>query len=233
MKRSEIDGYIDEFLGFTAERQFHLPPWARWSPAEWAEAGPEAEEIRANQLGWDVTDFGSGKFARTGLTLLTLRNGTPGEAARGDKDYCEKVMMVREAQLTPYHFHFDKMEDIINRGGGRLVIRLYNSTADEQLDEAGQVALQVDGITRTFGPGGELVLSPGESVTLAPYLYHAFWGEAGGGPVLVGEVSRVNDDQRDNRFLETLPRFPGIEEDAPARYYLCNEYPPAKMTNVE
>ncbi len=232
MKRSEIDGCIDEFIAFMGERRFHLPPWAGWTPAEWAAAGPEAEEIRANQLGWDVTDFGSGEFARTGLTLFTLRNGTPGGAA-GGKDYCEKVMMVREDQLTPCHFHFDKMEDIINRGGGRLVIRLNKSTDDEHLDEAAEVRLQIDGITRTFPPGGELMLSPGESVTLGPGLYHAFWGASGGGPVLVGEVSRVNDDQRDNRFLEELPRFPGIEEDAPARHCLCNEYPPGKITNVE
>ena len=59
-------------------------------------------------------------------------------------------------------------------------------------------------------------------------MYHAFWGAAGTGSVLVGEVSRVNDDARDNRFLEPLPRFPEIEEDVPARFVLCTEYPPAR-----
>ena len=226
MRRSEIDAYIDEFRAFAAERQFHLPPWADWSPGDWASAGPEAAEIRTNQLGWDVTDFGGGEFLKIGLSVFNLRNGVPGQASAGGKDYCEKAMMVREGQVTPMHFHFAKMEDIINRGGGRLVIRLYNSAAEEALDEASEVRLQTDGITRTFAPGDELVLSPGESVTLGPRMYHAFWGQAGGGAVLVGEVSRVNDDERDNRFLEALPRFPAIEEDAPARYCLCNEYPP-------
>ncbi|HET6429628.1 MAG TPA: D-lyxose/D-mannose family sugar isomerase [Phycisphaerae bacterium] len=225
MKRSEIDAAIGQFLDFAAGRQFPLPPWAYYTPKQWARLGPEADEIRRAGLGWDVTDFGSGRFAEMGLTLITLRNGPLTPAGATDKDYCEKLMMVREKQLTPCHFHFAKMEDIINRGGGRLVIRLYAGTADERLDEASAVAVQVDGITRTFPAGGELELSPGESVTLPPRLYHAFWGAAGAGCVLVGEVSRVNDDARDNRFAEPLPRFPQIEEDAPARYVLCTEYP--------
>jgi D-lyxose ketol-isomerase len=45
--------------------------------------------------------------------------------------------------------------------------------------------------------------------------------------VLVGEVSKVNDDRTDNRFLEEVGRFPEIDEDEPAKYLLCNEYPPA------
>ena len=223
MKRSEIDRYVQDLLDFARARQFPLPPWTTWTPAQWARTGGEADEIRHCGLGWDVTDFGSGDFARVGLTLLTLRNGRPGRAS--GKDYCEKVMMVREGQVTPCHFHFAKMEDIINRGGGRLVIQLYNSTADDRLDEAGEVRVQVDGIARRLPAGGELVLAPGESVALPPRLYHAFWGRPGEGPVLVGEVSRVNDDKGDNRFADPLPRFPAIEEDCPARFCLCNEYP--------
>jgi len=226
MKRSEINRTIQEFIDFAASQRFRLPPWATHAPAEWARIGREADEVRRNGLGWDVTDFGGGSFHKLGLTLFTLRNGRPGGPPRPDrKDYCEKAMMVREGQLTPHHFHFAKMEDIINRAGGRLVIRLYHSTSDEQLDQHSDVAVQVDGMTRTFPAGGELVLSPGESVALPPRLYHAFWGESGRGPVLVGEVSRVNDDARDNRFLEALPRFPAIEEDEPARFCLCTEYP--------
>ncbi len=227
MKRSEIDTYIQEFLDFARGQRFFLPPWARHSPQQWAAMGSEADEIRRAGLGWDVTDFGSGRFPQLGLTLFTLRNGLPGSS--GDpwaKDYCEKIMMVRPGQITPYHFHFSKMEDIINRGGGRLIVKLYNSTAQEQLDSRSEVAVQVDGITRRLPPGGELALGAGESVTLVPRLYHQFWAEPGGPPALIGEVSRVNDDARDNRFLQPLPRFPRIEEDRPAQFVLCNEYPP-------
>jgi D-lyxose ketol-isomerase len=38
----------------------------------------------------------------------------------------------------------------------------------------------------------------------------------------------VNDDNADNRFYEEQARFTDIEEDEPAEYLLCNEYPEAK-----
>jgi len=42
-------------------------------------------------------------------------------------------MVVEEGQITPMHFHWSKAEDIIVRGGGNLVIQLYNSTPREGL----------------------------------------------------------------------------------------------------
>ncbi len=229
MRRSEIDAAVRSFRDLAAAKGFCLPPWAHYTPGQWAAVGPEADEIRRCGLGWDVTDFGAGTFAKLGLTLLTLRNGPPAAPEAGAKDYCEKLMLVGAAQVTPCHFHFAKMEDIINRAGGRLVIELHNATEDETLDEAGEVAVQVDGMTRSLAPGGQLVLTPGESVTLPPKLYHAFWGAEGDEPVLVGEVSRVNDDAHDNRFLDPLPRFPEIDEDLPAEFVLCTEYPPPEQ----
>ena len=115
MKRSEINRYVREALVFLAEHRFALPEWATWTPAMWADCGDACREIRDNALGWDVTDFGKGDFAREGLTLFTLRNGNP---PHDRKPYCEKIMVVREGQATPMHFHWHKMEDIINRGGG-------------------------------------------------------------------------------------------------------------------
>ena len=107
-------------MAFFESHSFHLPPWAKWSPADWTRKGSECDEIRHNQLGWDVTDFSSGDFEKEGLTLVTLRNGN---AKRDRKVYCEKIMMVRVGQVTPTHFHWKKMEDIINRGGGNVLIR--------------------------------------------------------------------------------------------------------------
>jgi hypothetical protein len=47
--------------------------------------------------------------------------------------------------------------------------------------------------------------------------------------VLVGEVSKVNDDERDNRFHDdAIGRFPEIEENEPPLHLLCTEYPPAE-----
>ena len=58
-------------------------------------------------------------------------------------------------------------------------------------------------------------LEPGESLTLEPFVAHAFWAE--GGATVAGEVSLVNDDTTDNYFLPPLAPPRPIEEDAPAR----------------
>ena len=117
------------------------------------------------------------------------------------------------------------MEDIINRGGGNVLIRVYNSTPDEELDETGEVCVHMDGRELTVPAGTQVRLTPGESITIPPYLYHDFTVEEGTGPVLLGEVSQCNDDNTDNRFWKPVGRFPAIEEDEPPYRLLCNEYP--------
>jgi hypothetical protein len=114
------------------------------------------------------------------------------------------------------------MEDIINRGGGRLAIQLYNSTPEEGLDKTNPVHVSTDGVVREVAPGEILELEPGESISLPQGLYHEFWGV--GGQVLVGEVSLVNDDVSDNRFYEKVGRFPEIEEDESPLHLLCTDY---------
>ena len=222
MKRSQINAIMQNADAFIRSRGFNLPPFAYWTPEQWAVRGPEAQEIVENRLGWDITDFGQGDFDHFGLFLFTIRNGHPlNWQTQSGKLYAEKVMIVEDGQVTPMHFHWSKMEDIINRGGGRLVIQLYNATPDDDLDAHSQVQISVDGVRRTIEPGGALRLEPGESISLPQRCYHKFWGE---GRVLVGEVSLVNDDTHDNRFHETLGRFPVIEEDEAPLYLLCSDY---------
>ena len=55
-------------------------------------------------------------------------------------------MHVREGQVTPMHYHPQKMEDIINRGGGNLIVTLHNRDGDRLADSPVQVTL--DGICR-------------------------------------------------------------------------------------
>lgn len=221
MKRSEINGYIERALVIFSHSNYALPAWATFTPAEWKTKGASCNEIRDCALGWDITDFGKGNFEKEGLTLFTLRNGNPADAANG-KTYCEKLMISYPGQITPMHFHWKKMEDIINRSGGKLAIQLWKATPDEKFsDESFEV--KIDGVARTLKPGEIVRLSPGESICLTPYLYHKFWAE--GEACVVGEVSKVNDDNNDNRFYEELGRFPEIIEDHPAKYCLCNEYP--------
>ena len=222
MKRSEINLFIAETIDFFDANRFSLPPFASWTPDMWRQRGREAEGIQQGQLGWDVTDFNSGSFPSCGLTLFTLRNGG------GDlhRPYAEKIMMVREHQVTPLHRHHRKTEDIINRGRaestGDLVIQLYESTEDGGLADK-PVSVVCDGITRHTEPGGLIVLKAGESITLPPHLYHTF--HAVNGDALIGEVSSVNNDADDNYFYPPIPRFPQIVEDEPPLRLLCTEYP--------
>jgi len=226
MKRSQVNYKIGEAIALFDRHSFKLPPWAYWSPQQWAETGDEAEEVRQHQLGWDLTDFGLGDYDRRGLLLFTVRNGrmVDGEPVNA-KTYAEKAMMCGPGQVTVWHTHDMKTEDIINRGGGRFVIELaWTAVGGDSLDEARPIEVQCDGITRRLAAREQLVLEPGESVTIPVGLYHTFWGHPDDGPVFVGEVSTVNDDNTDNRFLDPVGRFPTIEEDEASRYLLCTEY---------
>ncbi len=224
MKRSEINSYIHEAIDLFDEAGFKLPPFAFWSPDYWQTVGEEGDEIRENGLGWDVTDYGLGIFLEIGLLLFTIRNGSFTRKDRYPKGYAEKIMVSRESQVTPWHFHWNKREDIINRGGGELVIELFLASEDNRLSDK-SFDVSIDGLRRKIAPGDKVILTPGESICLEPYVYHTFYGKPGSGTVIVGEVSDVNDDKKDNCFLEKLGRFPEITEDESVLHYLCTEYP--------
>ena len=121
MKRSEINNAIHNAMKLFDEYKISLPPFVNWTPAQWQEKGTEAQEIRDNMLGWDITDFGQGDFSKIGLFLITIRNGNQKNPEKYPKTYAEKLMVVQENQITPMHFHWNKMEDIINCGGGKAV----------------------------------------------------------------------------------------------------------------
>jgi len=225
LKRSEINALIRENIKWIEDKQVHLPPFAYWTPEEWAEKGHEYDEIRENMLGWDVTDYGRGDFRKTGLLLFTIRNGNLRRSEFG-KPYAEKLLISEVDQLSPNHFHWRKMEDIINRGGGLLVLQLWNATTEEELDLEKDVTVRIDGRVTKVPAGGKVYLKPGESITLTPRMYHLFTAKKE--KVLAWEVSMVNNDKTDNRFYEKQARFTQIEEDEPAEYLLCNEYPEGK-----
>lgn len=230
MKRSEINAIIRSADAFIRAQGFFLPPFAYWSVQDWQKKGIEVSEIVKNSMGWDITDFGMGDFTKFGLFLFTLRNGSPKDLASGSgKLYAEKIMMVENGQTTPLHFHWLKMEDIINRGGGKLKLRLYPAGADETLARTGEVIISVDGCRYSIHAGDVVTLEPGESITLQQHCYHEFWGE---GRVLVGEVSSVNDDNHDNRFFLPLGRFPTIEEDEAPLHLLVSDYDNYCQTKV-
>ncbi len=223
MKRSEINTAIETAAEFFDRMGFRLPEYADWTPDRWLGCGPEIDEIRGCMLGWDVTDFGSGEFARIGRTLFTLRNGRHSDP-RYTKIYAEKAIYNPEGQRAPLHFHVSKMEDIINRGGGNVLITVWRAGDDNRPSDE-PFKLKISGIAREVRPGETLRIVPGESICLPPRTFHQFWAEEGTGPSLSGEVSSVCDDKTDNYFLEKRERFPAIDEDEPARFTLVHEYP--------
>ena len=223
MKRSRINAIMAEADEMIRRHGFVLPPFAGWTPEEFAARASEARHVIDARCGWDVTDYGAGRYDEMGLFLFTLRNGLLGDlrAGRG-MCYAEKLLISRRDQLSPMHTHVIKAEDIINRGGATLLVQLYGS------DDAGNFAedrggrVWCDGIARDYGPGETLAFAPGESVTLRPGDWHAFWGE--GGDVLIGEVSTVNDDETDNVFREPIGRFAEIDEDEAPTHLLVSDY---------
>ncbi|XDA98353.1 D-lyxose/D-mannose family sugar isomerase [Sulfitobacter sp. LCG007] len=221
MNRSEVNEIIRAGDAFMRKHGFALPPFAYWSP-ERIRSG-EADTIRERGLGWDITDYGQGTFDELGLFLFTTRNGVYADlnAGRG-MVYAEKIMITRDRQLSPMHRHIVKTEDIINRGGGTLVIELFNSAPDGSVDRDAEITVTCDGTPVTVQAGGHLRLEPGASVTLVPGDWHAFWAE--GGDCLIGEVSTVNDDRTDNIFEMKIGRFSEISEDEAPLHLLVSDY---------
>ncbi|HMB47093.1 MAG TPA: D-lyxose/D-mannose family sugar isomerase [Afifellaceae bacterium] len=223
MKRSEINGIMRAADEFIRSFGFILPPFAYWSPEEMRLKRERIDGIVDARLGWDITDYGEGRFDELGLFLFTVRNGSQADLKRGGgMCYAEKIMISRENQVSPMHRHIVKAEDIINRGGATLALELFNSDDEGNVDETSDVTVATDGIPRTQQAGAILRLDPGESVTLMPGNWHAFWGD--GGDVLIGEVSTVNDDLTDNIFRDPIGRFSDIEEDEEPLHLLVSDY---------
>ena len=223
MKRSRINRIMAEANEMIRRHGFTLPPFASWSPEEFRSRRDVAANVIDARCGWDITDYGAGRYDEMGLFLFTLRNGRLTDLQRGGgMCYAEKLLISKRDQLSPMHRHVIKAEDIINRGGATLVVELFGSDDDGNFAEERGGSVWCDGIRRDFAPGEKLRLAPGESVTLMPGDWHAFWGE--GGDVLVGEVSTVNDDETDNIFREPIGRFAEVEEDEAPTHLLVSDY---------
>lgn len=149
MKRSAINDILGHTRQFFSQHDVHLPPFASFTPAQWQQLDSTAwEEVFELKLGWDVTAFGGNDFAAQGLTLFTLRNGSP-KGMPYVKCYAEKIMHVRDAQVTPMHFHWRKREDIINRGGGNLIVELWNADSNDQTVDS-DVTVVIDAAARNI-----------------------------------------------------------------------------------
>ena len=197
MRRSEINRIIQEGMAFFDRMHFALPPFARFRQEDWEARRADCRELFDLGLGWDVTGFGLGEFERFGLLLFTLRNGRAG-SQEYPKPYAEKIMMVRENQVTLRHFHWRKREDIINRGGGNLVLELFRADPAASKLAGGPFEIRVDGMVRRMRSGERLVLTPGERVCVEGIHAHRFCWEPGAVKLLVGEEAAGNGCDTDS-----------------------------------
>ncbi len=164
----------------------------------------------------DVLYFWQQLFAAQGLTLFTLRNGSP-NGTPYEKCYAEKIMHGRDGQLTPMH-----PSSSAQMGGtsstaavGNLTIELWNAGAHAETENTDvtvnrRVAVQTDAPWQPAAPTrGEHLSDHG--------LYHSFWGRT---RILAtcwwAEVSSVNDDER-QPLLQPVARYNNIEDEPAVR----------------
>jgi D-lyxose ketol-isomerase len=222
MKRSFIDAQIEAMLKLCDRYGVTLPPFAFWDDAEFRKQHASTALIAERGMGWNVVEFRSGAFATQGLTIFTLRMGDWREvASKSGRLYAEKAIMSADGQRAPHHYHVAKTEDIVNRGGARFAVELFKVDSHGAPSKERFHALK-DVTKLDLGPGDQVRLEPGESLTLDPFVAHAFWAE--GGTALAGEVSLANDDTTDNYFVPPLGPFDPIDEDLPARYVTVRDY---------
>ena len=209
MKRSEINKALRELEAMCKKYHCYLPPFCHFTPDEWQSKGHEYDEVRECMLGWDITDYGRGNFDKLGFSLITIRNGNRKHADKYPKVYAEKLLLLKEGQYSPNHFHWFKTEDIINRGGGNVLIRVYNSKEDESIDYESDVVVHTDGKSCTVPAGTQIRLAPGESIYVYQGLYHDFTVEPGTGDVLLGEVSQCQRRQHRQPLQSAHGPLPG------------------------
>lgn len=223
MKRSEINRTIQWAKDLLEAHKIKLPMFGYWQMDDWFKNRDKISTIDAVMLGWDITDYGAGDFDRFGATLFTLRNGALSDKALG-VPYAEKLIVLKDGQKLPNHYHASKTEDIINKAGGVLAIQLYQKNPDGTVDYESDVQVELDGVKHVYKAGEEIHVMPGCSITLRPYVYHRFWAKEGKGDLILGEVSSINDDKTDNYNADDIARFSTIEEDEAILHPLCNEY---------
>ena len=223
MKRTLINKEIKWAKDLLKKHNVHIPMFGHYTAEDWKTCLKGEQSIHKTMLGWDITDYGMGNYDKLGGVLFTIRNGDQNNPEIGTP-YAEKLILLHDGQALPLHFHYTKTEDIINRSGGVLALKLYNRKDDDSVDYDSDVKVYMDGILSIVKPGEVVEVTNGNSITLTPGMYHLFWAKEGAGDLVVGEVSSVNDDNIDNHFDVVPERFSEIEEDEPIVHPLCNEY---------
>ena len=102
MKRSRINDIITESDEMMRSFGFVMPPFAYWSPEEFKARKDIAKNVIDARCGWDITDYGAGKYDEMGLFLFTLRNGRLADLQRGGgMCYAEKAADLQTGSTQP------------------------------------------------------------------------------------------------------------------------------------
>jgi D-lyxose ketol-isomerase len=215
MKRSQINAALQAARDLLARCQWDLPEWADWSEAEHAANPAVSACLYAQELGWDVTDFGQGDFEARGVTSFCIRNGEP--ALLSNQPGCEHLHFVADGQIWPFHAHKAKREEITVRCGGNLMVAF---TRHGSFEDA---PVWIDGSPINDPYSRFIRLSPGQSISIPCGLQHSLWSEPNSGPTLFSETSTSRNDRSDSFFLEEQTRFLPIDEDQPKLLPLWHE----------
>ncbi len=193
---------------------FRLPPFAYLMPSEWLTKSASYSELRHNGLGWMCTDFGADHGA---VIRFILRRGDP-EAEKYRKPYSEEIFMCRKGTSVPPHCHLSRMQDIVNRGGGVLTVRILGTRKGME-----NVTLRKDGFTFTVHQYGLVKLCEGESLTIPAGCIHEICAD--GDDVAVSEISTFMCITSDDYFTVRKPaRSLKLEEDEPPYRLLISDY---------
>ena len=94
MKRSFINKIVEEAMAFAREQNMTLPKFAYMTADDWRNADQASwEEVFDLELGWDVTDYGTNDFYKTGTCLFTLRNGSASNP-KYPKPYAAQMILI-------------------------------------------------------------------------------------------------------------------------------------------
>jgi D-lyxose ketol-isomerase len=86
------------------------------------------------------------------------------------------------------------------------------------------VDVQVDGIWQHIPAEGEVIVNPGETITLPGNLSHIIEVLPGSSDTIMLETSTANNDRSDNIFPYMTPTSKPVLEDEKARYQLLDEH---------
>ena len=77
MKRSRVNEIMAAADDLIRHYGFVLPPFANWSPAEFKANAHRARRVIDGRCGWDITDYGQGRFDDLGLFLCIPMRSKP------------------------------------------------------------------------------------------------------------------------------------------------------------